>query len=214
MPDTPAPGITVDARGEVLVEPNLARLSIGVQAIGATVAEARVHAASAAAAVIESLVSNGLAREDLQTGHFGVNPRYEYRPEGEPRLAGYEVTNTFDVRVRDLASLPRVIDGAINAGGDAIRIHGVDFSIEDRRAPEGRARELAMAAARDRATQLAQLAGVTLGKPVSIIEMPPGGWSPARIKSMEAASFDSAETPVEAGRVRVAVALTVTYAID
>lgn len=59
----------------------------------------------------------------------------------------------------------------VRAGGDATRINGVSYSIEDDSALVRDARERAFHDARDRAEQYAQLSGLRLGQVIAISEV-------------------------------------------
>lgn len=69
-------GIWVNGQGQVSAEPDLAVLSLGVEALADTVAEARSNAASQMAAVVEVLRAQAVADRDIQTRSFNINPRY------------------------------------------------------------------------------------------------------------------------------------------
>src|SRR5581483_7296649 len=60
-------GITVTGSGQAFGSPDVAVITLGVQAQAATVADARETAASTAQAVIDSVKKNGVADKDIQT---------------------------------------------------------------------------------------------------------------------------------------------------
>ena len=74
-----AAGIVVSGSGRARSAPDLATLRLGVEASEATVGEARVAAAEAMSAVMASVGDAGVAAEDVQTGHFSIQPRYTGR---------------------------------------------------------------------------------------------------------------------------------------
>lgn len=205
-------GITVSGTGEVSAPTDTGYLSLGVQVDAATVAEAREQAARAAEAVIASLTSNGLEKRDIQTTQLAIYPRYDSRPaaNGEPRITGYTVTNILEIKVRRLDSFSKVVDDAVAAGGDAARVNGIRFGIEDTEALAKQARELAVKDARAKAEQLAAATGVRLGEPLAISEVQ----SPAPpIVYAEARTTAQGATPIEPGSGMVAVQVTVRWAI-
>ena len=128
------------------------------------------QAASALADVIDSLKQNGIGDDDLKTTNFSIRPQYNYRNNEQPELVGFVVTNTLNVTVRDLATLSHVLDGAIAAGGDAVRVNSIRFDRDDKTELIEQARERAMDDAREKAEQLADLGGVELGQPITIVE--------------------------------------------
>ncbi|MDE2844921.1 MAG: SIMPL domain-containing protein [Chloroflexota bacterium] len=74
-----ATGIVVSGSGQASSAPDLATLRLGVQAIEATVSEARNTAAAAMTAVIGSVTGAGVEEVDVQTGYFSIQPRYTGR---------------------------------------------------------------------------------------------------------------------------------------
>ena len=178
-------GIWVTGQASVTVEPDLVLLTVGVETTGETVAEARAAAAGAMDAVVKAVKAHGLEDRDVQTQSFNIWPRYEY-PEvmsGEmvtrkQVLVGYTVSNMARIKARDVDGVGAVIDDAAEAGGDATRIHGIDFTIEDPKPFMAQLREEAVADARAKAEHLASLSEVTLGELVYVGEAgaapPPG----------------------------------------
>ena len=120
------------------------------------------------------------------------------------------------MQVRDLDSVGSLIDRVTAVGGDLIRFQGVSFSIEDTKALEIEAREAAAADLMAKATQIAELTGVALGKPVFITEV---GRSAPKTLAMVSRAFDSGlaasvETPILAGELDVVITLQARYAIQ
>lgn len=208
-----ATGITVDGVGTADSPPDIGLIDIGVSIEASTVAGARDLAAQAANDVIESIKDNGVQDDDVKTLNFSVDPRYEYPQNAAPRIVGYAVSNTVSVTVRDLDRLGEIIDDAVTAGGDAIRISSIRFDIDDRTAARQQARERAMDDARRKAEQLARLAVVSLGKPLSIVETAAGSPSPI-IYDASAYARAAESTPIETGTASTEVRVTVRWAID
>lgn len=162
-------GITVTGHGEVQAQPDTGIFDVGVQVHASTVAAARDTAAQAADAVMKSLKANGIADADIKTMNYSINPEYDYRST-TPRVTGYVVMNTVEVKVRKVDTLSKVIDDATAAGGDAVQVQAVRFDVADNSKLLDQARQAAVADARNKAEQLAKLGGGKLGQPISINE--------------------------------------------
>jgi uncharacterized protein YggE len=202
--------IVVGGTGRIAVDPDLAVLRLGVAITRPTVGEARAAAADTMTAILAALDSAGVARRDVRTALLSVQPRYDYRDGGAPALTGYDLANSVEVTVRDLATLGDVVDASLRAG--ATSMDGLSFRLDDPRRPEREARTLAVAAARARADVLAEAAGVAIRGVVEIVEGgPPPTWPPAKASRMLASA--DAGTPVEAGTTDIIVSVTVTYRI-
>ena len=72
-------GISVSGRGEATAVPDLAILSLGVEALADSVSEARNQAAVAMEGVLAVLSESGVPERDIRTTFFNINPRYTNR---------------------------------------------------------------------------------------------------------------------------------------
>ncbi len=162
-------GITVMGHGEVQAPPDTGFFQVGVQVRAATVAAARDAASKAADAVTKSLKANGIADADIRTTNYSINPEFDYRAT-TPKLTGYVVMNTVEVKVRKVDTFSKVIDDATAAGGDSVQVQSVRFDVADNSKLLDQARQAAVDDARKKAEQLAKLGGGSLGKPISISE--------------------------------------------
>ena len=209
-------GIFVSGTGSVSVSPDTAILSLGVQARGDTVAEARSDAAEAMTAIVDVLRSQEVEQNDIRTRSLRINPVYDYR-EDRPELTGFEVANNVSVIVRDLDSVGDIIDGVAGAGGDLIRIHDINFTIDDPSPFQAELREKAIADATAKAQHLATLAGVTLGPAIAIREggraapIPQGVFTDSAMTMEEATAFD---TPISAGQTELRLTVSMAFAIE
>jgi len=211
-PSQELPGVTVSGSGSAFGEPDVAELSLGVEAEAAGVSEARSRAAEAMEAMLTALKDGGVADEDIQTTRFSVQPRFDYI-DGRQELRGFVVTNIVIAKIREIDDTGGLIDSALEAGGDLARVDNLRFTIDDPSALEEQARQEAMAEARRKAETLAQAAGVELGPPRSISES--GGPQPVpfELRSVPGAG-ELAATPIEVGELEVRVQVQVVYALE
>lgn len=163
-------GIWVTGTGQVSMEPDLVILNLGVESMADTVSDANSSAATAMDAIMRSLAENGVEERDIQTHNFNVRPQYEWieidengRRSSRRELVGYEVTNNLTAKIRDLEAVGSLIDEVITAGGDATRFDGIRFTVEDTSDVMSQLREKAVMDAMEKAQQIADVAGVTLG---------------------------------------------------
>ena len=99
------------------------------------------------------------------------------------------------------------------AGGDLTRIDSISFSVDDPSVHYEEAREEAMADAKAKAEQLAELAGVTLGKPTYISEgtQTPPIYPRLMVEIVEEAVVG--RTPISPGETEISLTVQVVYAI-
>lgn len=209
-------GIWVTGQGEVTTVPDIATLRLGVEAQQASVAEAQIQAAEAMDRVMDALTDNGVAEKDIQTQYFSIRQVTRWDREKEEEIVvGYEVRNVVTAKVRDMDKVGSIIDAVAAAGGDLTRIDSISFSIDDPSAYYEEARGKAMADAKAKAKRLAELAGVSLGKPIYIsegIHTPPIVYPRAMYEGVAPMPAPAAP-PISPGEMEVSLTVQVVYAI-
>jgi len=206
-------GISVSGEGRVSVAPDMALLSVGASTKEDTVAAANSAVQAAMDRLLSSLKADGIVDKDIQTSQFSISPEYDYQLS-EPRLTGYRVTHMLQVKVRDIDRAGEVIDDAVEAAGDLVQVGSISLTIDDTSAMAKQARELAMADAKAKAEELAQLADVELGKPISISESsytpsPPVYYD----RAVGGEALAPAQTTISTGELEVVVSVQITYGI-
>jgi uncharacterized protein YggE len=210
-----AGGISVTGNGGVTVTPDIAVLSVGVEVTAETVAIARSQAAEAMAQLQQTLTDNGILDADITTTSFSIQPQYDYRSDDTPTIIGYMVSNRLSVKVRAIDDVSKVLDDAAEAGGDAVRINGISFTVDEPEQFQDEARKLAMEDARERAEQLAMLAGVTLGKARTISESSfSSPFNDFGGGAIFATAAPRAETSISPGETEISLSVFVTYDIE
>jgi uncharacterized protein YggE len=204
--------VSVVGHGRAEGTPDVCRVRLGVTALRPGVAAALGDSEQAARQVRESLASNGVAPRDAATGSVTIQAEEDYSGQRGPRLLGYRAEHTLTVVLRDLAAAGRVLGDAVGAGGDAVRLQGVDFAVEDDSALRAAAREAAWLDAQRAAAQLAELAGRALGA-VRSIDAGGGGGMPRPMPRGRGMMTMAAapEVGLEPGGVAVEVALAVVW---
>lgn len=162
-PREPAPPmIEVAGQGEVLAMPDRAQVLVTVQVRARTAAAAGSENAARSQKVMDAIRTAGIAREQLATQGFTVQPAYNYPGDGRsPTLVGYDARNTVRVEVRQLDQLGKIIDAALGAGANDVA--GVNFYLANPSAVRRDALAAAMSDARLAAEAIAKAAGGTLG---------------------------------------------------
>ena len=206
-------GIWVTGEGKVSVVPDVTVLSLGLEVQATTVAEAQRQGAEAMEAVMDVLDDYNIAEKDIKTQRFSIQPvkRWENNKE---ILLGYGVSNMVTVKIRKADDTGVIIDAVAKAGGDYTRINSISFVVDDPTDYSEEAREKAMADAKAKAKQLADLARVDLGKPIYINES--GGYIPIPrdyYLKAEGAPVPESATPISPGETEIRLTVQVVYAI-
>ncbi len=208
-------GIWVAGVGKVTVTPDVAIVTLGVQAQASSVSEAQQQAAKAMANVMAALKSNSVVEKDIATQYFNITPVYSYAQDsGKQTLDGYSVSNTVNVKIRNVGNAGMVIDAVATAGGDYTRINSVTFTVDQPERYNDQAREAAMNDAANRAKQLAKLSGVRLGRPSYINESVNSSSPIIYYDSGAKASASFAPTPISPGETEVTLTVQIVYSIS
>ena len=198
--------ISVVGRGTATVVPDTAVLRVAVVYRAPSVRDAYDGVAAATEGVLaaarEAVDEHRISTLDLQvwtdTDHRG-------------RPSGFECRHTVEVRCPSTSVAASLLGVLVERGGDRLQVEGVTPEVTDDTAARAAAREAAYADAEARARQLAGLAGVGLGAPLSIIELPAGGPRPLGPESRMAAAAEAVE--VVAGERSVTAAVEVRFAL-
>ncbi|MFN8028316.1 MAG: SIMPL domain-containing protein [Acidimicrobiia bacterium] len=198
--------ITVVGVGKVKGTPDVADLSIGVEAHANTAVEALQTVSDRAQKVIDVLHDAGVDDADIQTNGLTVGPTYD----DQNHIDGYQASNSVVARIRDLSKAGQIVDAAAAKAGDNLRVDGITFSIDDDSDLLAQARVKAIKRARAQAGQLADAAGVSVGDVLTIDEQTQ--YSPLPYYSAADAAGSSA-SPVSPGTETLSVTATVVFAI-
>jgi uncharacterized protein YggE len=199
--------VTVLGEGSVTVKPDIATVMIGVQVTKPTLPEAQSEATKQMTRVIKAITKAGVKEDDIQTAYYSVNVLQNYDNSGTPtEVTGYQVSNQVNVTVRDLDKVGSLLEDVVAAGANSI--YGITFGIADSSDAESQARAAAVADAKKRAEELAQAAGLSLGRVLAISE---GVAQPVPYAYSQGAGGKGGGTPVQSGSLQVTVDVQVTY---
>jgi hypothetical protein len=208
--DGDAAVIAVPGTGRAEGPPDVVRVRLTATAVRPTLAEALADSEDAARRVRAVLAAAGVAAQDAATRGLSVHAEQVWN-DGTARITGFRSEHELAVTLRDLTSAGRLLGETVVAGGDDVRLHGVDFVVEDDVPLRDRARAAAWADALRRAEQLAHLAGRRLGPVRRVVEETGGQGGPVPMGLRQAAS--AGEVDVQPGAVAVEVTLSVAWEI-
>lgn len=201
--------IQVSGNGEVSVQPDRARVRLGVETESESAQDALQLNNEQMSSVIETLLQADIEESDIQSDVLRLEAMYESGEDMNSRtLTGYRASNIVLVTVRDLDNLGDLLDEAVAAGGNSLQ--GIQFEVSDQAQFEQAAREAAMSNAQNKAEQLAELAGVELGDVRTIIET---GFSAPIVASAVREEALVAGVPVQPGSQTIQASVQVTWEI-
>lgn len=206
-------GISVSGTGKVYINPDLAYVYIGVKSESDDVAKALDMNNEQANEVSKALTGMGVDPKDIQTTAFNVYPMDQYSPTGEKTGTNFVVENTVFVTVRDLDKLGDLLSEVVNSGAN--NIYGITFDVTEKSSAVTEARKLAVAEAKKQAQELADAAGVKLGKLVSLSSYTSNVPTPFyEGKGYGGMDMASASTTVSAGQLVITVDASLMYEIN
>ena len=196
--------VTVVGSGEVQGAPDTVTADVAIEVVAPDVTAAMNQTNERQRAVIDALTSDGIDSKDINTTGVSLAPQY-----GEDQaITGYRASNAIAVRIRQLDAASGALAKIIEVGGNATRINSVSYSIDDDSTLVRDARARAFNDAKDRADQYAQLSGLSLGKVISISEVP-GGGPPPPMPAPRGAMADS--VPLAPGEQTVSFSVTAVW---
>lgn len=149
--------------------PDKVEITLGVSLKENDIQQAQARANGIIQKINTDLQALGVNKDDIKTQNYSIYPNYNYQTGGQ-QLIGYSVDVTINVSLTDFQKLNKVVDLATQAGAN--QVNGIQFTLSDQKEREvkAKARAEAIEDAKTNAQDLAQLAGMRLGKVVNIVE--------------------------------------------
>ena len=164
-------------------------------------------------AVDSFLKKQSIAEKDIKTSGYNITPQYKYPPYGDQATnTGYQVTQSYEIKVRDLTKVSTILSGLVTAGAN--QVNNLGLQIENPDALKSQARQLAIDDAKKKAQELQKQVGVRLGKIVNFSE-DSGGYPVPMYYDTKAVGMGGGgpEPTISTGENDVVVNVTITYQI-
>ncbi len=216
--------VSVSGTGQSQIQPDMATITLGVETQATEASAALAQNNEQMQNLLTTLSENEIAEEDIQTQAVRLQPQYAQQEPGVPQppdpagsttpaqnpITGYRAVNLVLVQVRDLTLLGDLIDAAVQAGSN--QIQGISFTVSEPQGVLSQAREAAWADAQQKAEELAELAGATLGPVLTISE-----FSQTPLLAMQetlalGAAADS--VPIQPGTQQIQINLQVVWMLE
>ncbi|MBN1671300.1 MAG: SIMPL domain-containing protein [Kiritimatiellae bacterium] len=159
--------VTVQGEGEATVQPDVAKLTMGLFIRDRSHAQAKAEADRKTGKLMESLARLGVHKADVRTTQIKVSSQYT-KGKGSQEFSDYcDLNVDLTVVVRDLAKIDAVVETAIKSGINNIK--GVTFHTTREAELRAKATQLAVIDAKNSAALLARQLSVNLGKVQSAV---------------------------------------------
>lgn len=203
--------ITVSGSAAVTLEADYATVILGVRVREKLITDAQQKEAEAMNKIIEALKAHGIAEEDIHTSNFSLYPNYDYESQDANAIIDYTIENMLMVTIRNLDTVPDVLDTAMAAGAN--QSYGLTFLSSKSEEAYLEALPLAVENGLLKAQALAAGAGKEVGELVSVTE------ESIYTASLTGKAFNSpmpemaAGTPVLANNIVVTAIVTLEYTV-
>ncbi len=162
--------IQVSGTAVINVTPDRVLIQLGVQSNGSSAAKAEAANSQTIQRIVAALKKLGVEQKDIVTDRYIIEPIY--KDYSDLNIKGYRINNVVAITLRDVNKVNKVLAAALENGAN--QVLNTEFYLSDLRAYRDQAREMAMKAAREKATDLARAAGSDVGCVLNINE---NSWS-------------------------------------
>lgn len=205
--------ISVSGSGSVRVKPDIATAIVGASKTSIKLPDAKADCDAAIAKVRSALKKAGVTDEEIQTVQYQIY-RINANPQAGIPQSQWKVVHLMQVRTKKPETIASLVDSAVAAG--ATDVSSISFSVDSLAKHRTKARELAMAAAVDKAKQLAELSHVQLGRVISVAEQGDGYYPTYQMASNMSADFGGdrmSSSGISGGQVEVGTSASVVFEI-
>ncbi len=208
------PGVVrVDGQGQVTAQPDMARVTLGVEARRPVLAEARTTVTAAVDRLLALTRELGIDPKYVNATGLQVRPDYTWNEQARKQeLQGYVVSRQVDVELRNLDKLGTLMERAVSVGAN--QVGGPSLDSTRRKELERQAMALAVQDARLNAEILARAAGAELGavRTLNASSAPPQVPMYRMAADMPAAA-PPPEATYQAGDMTFAASVSAEYAL-
>jgi len=224
------PVITVSGTAEVQIAPDEAVFSIDVTKINKDLEAAKRLNDESVGKILELTRRFSISPQNVQTTQITVDMKYESIRDAKTRVfnddgeeigkrvfIGYEVSKSVTVRLTELSRFEEFFAEVLQTGVSAV--NSVRFETSKLRENKDKAREMAMKAAKEKATAMAAAVGQTIGRAIKITEGNVGGpmfgnYAANANASGPAGVFTESLVTFAPGAIKIEAQVTVSFLLN
>lgn len=211
--------VSFSGEGKVVAKPDIAVVDLSILTEATTSKAAQDENSRKSKSLTDFLKKQGIEDKDIKTTGYNIYPQYYYPPyptsDGRsPRITGYQVSQTIQVKVRDLEKVDTVLDGVVSAGVN--QVNNLQLTVDEPEKLRDEARENAIKDAKEKADALENQLGIRLGKIVNFSEDTGGYPVPmyeSSYKGMGVGGGGTGGPSVPVGENEIVINVTITYQI-
>jgi len=203
-------GVTVFGSALIRVEPDVANLSFSVSVTASTPPRAFSEVRSQSTRVSEYLAQATI--HDVKTSRVSLQSKTEWNQDKHTQVhVGFMATITYNVVLKQLDSLEKILSGVVDAG--VININALSFDSTNLKEYRAEARKRAVIAAKTKAEIYCEAAGTRLGNVLHIDDFNPNSLRGSEGEVLDLVPEDQGTTgAVNPGSLIVKGAVWVSFA--
>lgn len=204
--------IKVTGIGEIMMEPDLAILNIGINAEEVDLVTAKRVADERYQSVLSVLKNADIKEKDIKATRVTAQPIYDWQ-NSKRNYRGERVSRSLSITVYELEKVSQLMSALVDNGVSTI--DGLSTGFKDKKALEQQALAAAADDAKIKATFLAERLGRNLGEAILILEVQehqPGLYQRDFSMAAERTAMKSASTPPEMfGEQKITAKVNVSF---
>jgi len=161
------PSVSTTGDATVYVVPDEIVVNLAVQSYDANLDSAKRSNEATSSNLVAAILKMGVEKKDISTSQMQVSLRYR-DGRWQQEIEGYNIERGYAVTIKKADQLEAFIDTILKNGAN--RIDGISFQTTELRKYRDQARQMAIRAAKEKATALAGELGCSVGKPLTINE--------------------------------------------
>jgi uncharacterized protein YggE len=210
--EAPKTVLQVTGTSQKEVTPDVARITFSINSVNANLEKAKNDNTQIANRVFANLKEQGVTKEQIKTNTYQVDPIYNYEKDKLPKLEGYRVTNSLEIRT-SIDQVGILVNELTSAGAN--EINSIRFEAANEADSKNEALKDAVADALKKAEVIAaalnkRVANVTLVNESGVF------YHPIMMESrmLKNASMDAGAPNIPAGKVTVGANVQVTVELQ
>lgn len=217
--------VSFSGEGKITAKPDIAVISFAIVTEFPTSKAAQDANSKKSNQVTDFLKKQGIEDKDIKTSSYNIYPQYSYpvpMPQGisldsptyynpNPKITGYQVNQSFKVKIRNLDKASGVLDGLVSAGAN--QVNNLGFQIDEPEKLKAEARAKAIADAKKKADELRSQLGIRLGHIVNFSENTGGYPGPYYLEAKVSDGRGGGGPSLPVGENEISVSVTITYQI-
>ncbi len=174
--------ISVTGSADVMVMPDEAVITVGIESRNRSMVKAKEENDEISKKIKDITEDFKIEAKCVQLDYMDIKPcdltkrgSYDYYYDTAPENMGYVVRKKVVITLKNLDNFEKVITEIAKNGAELIQ--GVEFKTTELRKNKDKARELAVQAAKEKASAMTKVLGQQIGKAVTITEQEEYSWS-------------------------------------